>query len=143
MQTFVPYADMAKSALVLDRARLGKQRVETLQLIRCNLDESLGWKKHPAAKMWAQNINGLIAYGVAMCDAWILRGYKDTCREKMLTYGEPDVLDVPFWWGDERVHSSHRANLLRKDIGHYSQFGWHENPDTPYFWPTHEVTSAS
>ncbi len=135
MQTFVPYADICESGMVLDRARLGKQRVETFQLIRCNLDVSLGWKNHPAAKRWADNINGLIAYGVAICDAWIARGYKDTCREKILSYGEPDASDMPFWWGDERVHSSHRANLLRKDFSHYSQFGWGENPEMPYFWP--------
>lgn len=139
MQTFVPYADIHESGLVLDRARLGKQRVETFQLIRCNLDVSLGWKNHPAAKMWADNINGLIAYGMAICDAWIARGYKDTCREKILSYGEPDPLDMPFWWGDERVHSSHRANLLRKLPEHYVQFGWDENPETPYFWPSQAV----
>lgn len=143
MQTFVPSTNIHECALVLDRARLGKQRVETLQLIRCNLDVSLGWKNHPAAKMWANNINGLIAYGLTICDAWIDKGYKDTCREKILSYGEPDIEDMPFWWGDERVHSSHRANLLRKDFEHYSSFGWTEDPEMPYFWPSDAVVSKS
>lgn len=34
MQTFLPYADFAESASVLDQKRLGKQRVETLQIFQ-------------------------------------------------------------------------------------------------------------
>jgi hypothetical protein len=139
MQTFAPSANIYECGQVLDRARLGKQRVETLQLIRCNLDVSLGWRNHPAAKMWANNIGGLIAYGVTICDSWIARGYKDTCREKIIAFGKPDFSDMPTWWGDERVHSSHRSNLLRKDPTYYSQFGWEENLDIPYFWPSSEI----
>lgn len=143
MQTFVPSTDLRECGRVLDRARLGKQRVETLQIIRCNLDVTKGWKNHPAAKMWADNINGLIAYGITICDEWIGRGYKDTCREKMLSYGEADFGDMPAWWGNKILHSSHRANLLRKDFFYYSQFGWTEDPETPYFWPTEGVVLSS
>lgn len=139
MQTFAPSSDMLKCGLILDRSRLGKQRVEALQLIRCNTDVTLGWKNHPAAKMWADNMGGLIAYGITICDVWIARGYKDTCKEKILSYGDPDFNDMPFWWGDERVHSSHRSNLLRKDPEYYSQFCWEENSEMPYFWPTSEI----
>ena len=34
MQTFLPYADFARCAAVLDPRRLGKQRVEVLQIMR-------------------------------------------------------------------------------------------------------------
>ena len=33
MQTFLPYADLTESLRVLDNKRLGKQRVETYQII--------------------------------------------------------------------------------------------------------------
>lgn len=135
MQTFVPYPDIHQSALVLDRQRLGKQRVETFQLLRAISDASLGWQKHPAAKMWRGYENGLVAYGVAICSEWISRGYKDTCLEKIQAFGKADEEALPPWWGDELVHSSHRANLLRKLPEHYGRFGWKENPDMPYFWP--------
>jgi hypothetical protein len=36
--------------------------------------------------------------------------------------------------GNEDFHSSHRANLLRKDKEFYSQFEWGENPEDPYLW---------
>jgi hypothetical protein len=41
MQTFLPYADYAQSAAVLDQKRLGKQRVETLQIMQVLLGERL------------------------------------------------------------------------------------------------------
>ena len=34
MQTFLPYPDFAASAAALDDRRLGKQRVEALQVLR-------------------------------------------------------------------------------------------------------------
>lgn len=37
MTTFLPYADFTETAKVLDRARLGKQRVETLQIVQSHL----------------------------------------------------------------------------------------------------------
>ena len=43
-------------------------------------------------------------------------------------------IDYPHWFGNEQFHSSHRANLLRKDYEYYSQFGWEENPESPYVW---------
>lgn len=45
MQTFLPYYDFAKSAACLDRSRLGKQRLETLQLLRINLQgPQIAWR---------------------------------------------------------------------------------------------------
>jgi hypothetical protein len=85
--------------------------------------------------MWVGHEAGLCAYGLAICADWISRGYKDTCAEKMLAIVTPDTSDLPTWWGDEKIHASHRANLLRKLPEHYTQFGWTENPEMPYVWP--------
>lgn len=140
MQTFVPYPDIKESARVLDMRRLGKQRVEVLQILNAmdptpRMHRTIGWANHPATRMWASNKNGLIAYGVAICDEWISRGYKDTCRDKILALGLADANDMPSWWGNEAVHASHRSNLLRKLGDHYQQFGWNEPNDLPYVWP--------
>ena len=48
MQTFLPYPDFVASARCLDRRRLGKQRVEVLQLLRALLVPGSGWANHPA-----------------------------------------------------------------------------------------------
>jgi hypothetical protein len=41
---------------------------------------------------------------------------------------------LPHWLGMEEFHSSHRANLLRKDSEYYSKHGWIEDPNDPYVW---------
>lgn len=135
MQTFLPYNDFRDSARVLDRQRLGKQRVETLQLLRALAGETKGWVNHPAAKMWRGYENALAIYGAAMCDEWTRRGYKDSCREKILAYRDyTTAVVVPPWLGREDFHASHRSNLLRKDAKYYGQFGWVESDDLPYVW---------
>jgi hypothetical protein len=45
-----------------------------------------------------------------------------------------DEIIYPDWFGFEDFHSSHRANLLKKDPEFYSQYGWIENPQNPYVW---------
>ena len=82
MQTFLPYPDYAASAKVLDRQRLGKQRVENLQIIKALLDPTYGWQNHPAVKMWRGHIISLLDYQAAICSEWVGRGYKDTCLDK-------------------------------------------------------------
>jgi len=136
MQTFLPYNDFKRSAQVLDRQRLGKQRVETLQLLKALNGETKGWVNHPAAKMWTGYENALVIYGVAICDEWIRRGYKDTCRDKILAYRKDSAVVVPRWLGEESIHASHRSNLLRKNPEFYGQYGWIEPDDLPYDWAT-------
>ena len=139
MQTFVPYLSFQECARSLDMRRLGKQRVETLQIIQALIPvtgrKTHGWRNHPATKMWQNNIAGLSAYGIAICEEWIARGYRDTCKEKIASHIEPDFDDLPEWWGDERVHNSHKSNLLRKDFDFYSRYDWDVPLDLPYFWP--------
>lgn len=138
MQTFLPYEDYAASAKTLDRQRLGKQRVETLQIARSLAAISTGWKNHPATKMWEGSGIELINYGISICDEWIERGYKDTCKEKLiaLTPYFKNETEKPWWLGDQRLHKSHRSSLLRKKPEHYRVF-WPEDSDNlPYWWPT-------
>lgn len=134
MQVFVPELDFKSIAEVLDYRRLGKQRVETFQILRANLDITLGWKNHPASRMWADNLAGLSAYGVAMCREWKARGYKDTTMEKIVALVEPDSTDLPSWWGRMDIVESHRSNLIRKDPVFYGGI-WTDTPDDlPYVW---------
>lgn len=140
MQTFLPYADYIKSAEVLDRQRLGKQRVEVLQMVRALAGISKGWTNHPATKMWQGHALDLIDYGQIMCLEWVERGYKDTCFDKMeelrSMFGA-DEATQPSWIGDDRLHSSHRSSLLRKAPEHYRPFWPTESDSMEYWWPTH------
>jgi len=141
MQTFLPYPDFVKSAQCLDRARLGKQRVEASQLLKTLTGLSDGWLNHPATKMWKGYEAALALYGVRMCEEWIDRGYNDNLlpyfqEELFIYHGRKPLstLELPPWFGDENLHRSHRANLIRKFSDHYTPlFG--ELPMEPYFWP--------
>jgi hypothetical protein len=46
VQTFLPYADLAESAAALDDRRLGRQRVEALQVLRALTRSPYGWEHH-------------------------------------------------------------------------------------------------
>ena len=148
MQTFLPYADFAASAAALDDRRLGKQRVEALQVIRALTRETYGWKHHPAVLMWAGYEVGLAAYGLAVCTEWVARGRADTCAATMATdlaaAGLPPPRDqaileaeslLPPWLGDDRLHRSHQASLVRKDPSYYGSRFPDVDPDLPYYWP--------
>lgn len=136
MQTFLPYADFAESARALDYRRLGKQRVEAMQLIRA-IQSGGGWSRHPAAIMWRDHVPALQQYHDACVREWVARGYRNTMR----LYEQPNAV-MPSWLGDPAFHASHRSNLLRKDPQHYGQFGWQEPADLPYVWPLAQQAGA-
>lgn len=145
MQTFLPYPDFQASAACLDDKRLGKQRVEVLQILNALLADG-GWRNHPATRMWEGHEHALASYGITVCETWVQRGidnrgvpYKDTCADKirgiLWDYMVPFTGD-PDWLGLDEFHASHRSQLLGKNPEWYSQFGWHEPPGTiEYFWP--------
>lgn len=140
MQTFLPYPSFADSMRVLDRQRLGKQRVETYQIMGALLNNK-GWTQHPATKMWKGYEWALLQYQKATVDEWLSRGYVDTCYEKTLDlyYSEAsihgDIHAMPSWLGDESVHRSHQSNLMRKDPEFYGRYFGHVPDDLPYTWP--------
>jgi hypothetical protein len=148
MQTFLPYPDFARSAQVLDRARLGKQRVESIQVVRAVTIPTYGWRNHPAAVMWRGHLEALGAYSFAITAEWTSQGYADTCAATiaadLATSGvtavrtQDDLADaglLPPWLGDEDFHRSHRSALLRKDPEHYGPLFPDVPDDLPYVWP--------
>jgi hypothetical protein len=140
MQTFLPYADFAQSAKTLDGRRLGKQRVEALQILRVLAGITTAWQNHPAVRMWRGHAMMLTSYFCNVCAEWISRGYKDTCVEKarLVLEAYPQLqaeYDMPAWVGNEAFHASHRSNLLRKDPVHYGRFFSDVSNDLPYIWP--------
>lgn len=81
VQTFLPYPDFAASARALDDRRLGKQRVEALQILRAQVREGYGWQHHPAVRMWRGHPEGVAAYPLAICEEWAALGKVDTVAE--------------------------------------------------------------
>lgn len=145
MQTFLAYPDYKLSASVLDMKRLGKQRVEAWQIVQALTVPEYGWKNHPAVKMWRGHVPALIEYGIAICEEWRSRGYKDTMLPRFLGIRDLNNAIAPYWLGDASFHASHRSKLLFKNFDWYSKNGWAEAPGEPglatvlgleYVWPS-------
>lgn len=137
MQIFLPYEDFRKSLRALDNKRLGKQRVETYQIIsaisrRPKLDGTpyKGWLNHPCTIMWKNHLPALKQYLNYSIMEWIERGFKNTMNFEIVN----EEIVIPSFVGNERFHSSHRSNLLKKEPDFYNQYGWTENPQDPYVW---------
>ena len=136
MQTFLPTSNFAESAKYLDYRRLGKQRVEVLQLLNSfHKPNYKGWKNHPAREMWRGYENALVMYGQAICNEWLSRGYKDTCFGKITAHYNGNLnSELPSWVGREDIHLSHKSNLIRKYPEYYKPF-WPDVPDNlEYMW---------
>jgi hypothetical protein len=148
MQTFLPYPDFAACAHVLDTRRLGKQRVEALQIVRALLVPDYGWRHHPAVLMWKGYPEALGRYGLEVCGEWRARGFADTCQPKILAHlgllgvelvrGQEELAAagaLPPWLGDPALHRSHQSALLRKDPEVYDPRFPGVRDDLPYVWP--------
>lgn len=149
MQTFLPYPDFAASAAVLDQARLGKQRVETLQILRALVLPDYGWRSHPVTRMWMGYVPALTVYGLAMVREWVSRGHADSTAPLISEFA-PDsaaAFDagtgpepvMPPWLGRPEVHVSHQSNLIQKAPDFYRD-RFPGTPDNlPYSWPEPEL----
>lgn len=149
MQTFLPYPDFTACARVLDRRRLGKQRVEVLQVLRGLTVAGYGWRHHPAVRMWAGYEEALVRYGLEVVSVWRASGAADTLARSLT--GElsdrcgiqpvrtQDVLgnhgELPPWLGDPDLHRSHRSALVRKDPQAYRPVFPDVPDDLAYVWP--------
>jgi len=151
MQTFLPYPSFRESALSLDIQRLGKQRVEGMQILSALLSKKYdnelesvvnfnpkGWTHHPATLMWKNHEGSLYLYVKEICKVWIEdHGFKDTISWKIDKIIKDSKLNYsdPIWLGDEKLHLSHKSNLLRKDFAYYSKIWTGVSPNLPYVWP--------
>jgi hypothetical protein len=156
MQTFLPYPDFADTARVLDHRRLGKQRVEALQVLNALPVPGHGWRHHPVARMWRGHEEALVRYCLEICRAWCALGYRDTCAAKVTAALDERLGiraarsqvelaaagELPPWLGDEAVHRSHRSSLLRKDPEHYRPWFGDEPDDLDYVWPVGPTAEA-
>jgi hypothetical protein len=113
MQTFLPSSNFIETAKILDYKRLGKQRLEAIDILYLSLRHTKRdmrdffnksdkqaeylWKRyrnHPAVLMWNHYEKALALYGYIICLIWKNRGYKDNQLETFGTFLKTEgVLD--------------------------------------------------
>ena len=145
MQTFAPSPDVYESANALDNLRLGKQIVECRQIGLAAVHGG-GWRNHPAVEMWRYSLGGLIVYATAMHLEWVERRGKDHAAFLNMINDHPfvDSANMPWWWGREDVHASHRGSLWCKDPVWYPS-SWEQDSiaHPQYVWPTRDLEVSS
>lgn len=137
MQTFLPYASFSLSAAALDNERLNHQRLNARRVF----DACMGggtFGNHPCVQMWKHHVEALAWYHNCILSEWCGRGFANEMAFLVHEYYPP----MPSWFGDQRLHSSHRSNLLRKDPLHYGKYGWTDVPNQDYFWPTKQTPNV-
>ena len=151
MQTFLPYLNIEKSAAVLDEKRCWKQAVEAKQIL-CVLRASnlpADWKKsksyikqkyknHSAVKMWKGYETTLKHY----YNIFLKRCKEELKINTKLVYLEGEfIVNVPWWFGEEKFHRSHRARLIKKNREFYlDKFPGDEGFNNgECFWPVNET----
>lgn len=128
MQTFMPFSSFQKTAECLDYRRLGKQRVETKQILQCLMEEgSLGWSNHPIVSAWWGFEEALAVYGLYICSEWKFRGYQDSLFgwfqsvRLILRDGGRHMTEMPPWTRNSEVNLAYRRVLTWKEPEHYEE----------------------
>ncbi len=149
MQVFVPSSKSFEECVrVLDNKRLFKQMLEVSQLLDAMADkpdaerQTTNGLEEPSWLYiaWKHHSRALAAYAMACVQECRKRNLKtETLAPRIAAYFE-EKYELPAWWGDEKVHSSHRARLLTKDYDYYSKLGWPEAEwddlsSSEYQWP--------
>jgi hypothetical protein len=138
--TWLPYPNMRLSAHVLDSSTLGVQLGHAITVLRiiANPTGRHHLQFHTTTAAWWHWPEAVAFYADCVHREIVHRGYTGVAPsprspEGVRAYNIPKEWavgspDVPDWIGMEHIHASHRASLLRKDVGWYSQFGWDEVP---------------
>ena len=130
MQVFLPFGLTKRSMACLDSKRLGKQRVECLQILNALQGKSKGWRHHPATLMFRGAEEALKIMGDWAIAEWVKRGYKNN-MEPFSNYPTGKWASVPQeflpeWYSNKKlrtqVKESHRLNLMRKNFDYYSKY---------------------
>lgn len=132
MQTFLPCNTFVQCAKSLDWRRLGKQRVEAMQILvalrdpwaveeyikRRNKQPGNGWMHHSVTRSWAGFELNLRQYLRACILEWIRRGYRNTM---VIPEFDAKHNKLPKWATPE-FQRSHRQLLYRKAPLAYPQW---------------------
>lgn len=140
MNTFITDHNIVKSAKNLDNRRLGKQRVEAIQIANCLLVKESRWKNHPAVKMWKGYEKYLVqTYLFEILWEWSHRGFKNLkCLEHFenlyYNFSKNLVWEKPYWLTNEFIEA-HRSNLIKKNSEYYKPLFPNTKEDLGYIWP--------
>jgi hypothetical protein len=135
MNILVPLDDLSDSVAVLSDKDLRKQISDNKKILaeldELDTDSELEVNSEPVLAMWRGHGDAIRHYH-NFC-VYFARKRGLNTRAKSLTIKNFSY-SMPWWWGNDRVHGSHRSSLLKKNHLHYSKF-WKEEHDRSLYWP--------
>jgi DNA-binding CsgD family transcriptional regulator len=124
---YLPYPDFKKSVECLDNRRLTDQTTTIKSILENN------WTNHPVSLVWRYHRWQLCNFGLYSADGLRQRNI-ETDFDWFMHHRENlpvnSRTDMPYWFNNPKLHSAHRADLVKHSPELYT---WDDN--TPYFWP--------
>lgn len=114
MQLFLPLPNIKASVAVLDKRRCFKQVIEAKTIIDIIETKNINsrWYRHPATRMVFGHIDFVkLYYNIVLAETFS-RGVKTKYEYLEIN----NIIAMPDWFGSEKFHFSHAANLSRKAI---------------------------
>lgn len=132
VQTFLPEASYEASAAALDTKRLGKQRVEALQIEHVLIGLSTGWANHPAVRMWEGYLPALRMYKRACILEWVKRGFVNNMEIPSIQFAPRP------WWYKDPLIDIHQGVLIYKNPSHYQPMWPKQLSGAMNIWPNNQ-----
>lgn len=144
METYVPYPDIEQIADSLHPADIRVSVITAMRVLDVAHEiekTNLAFVKQlPTVRMWLGHEVFLYEYATQ------LNSRRETGRLPARTQQRLDEhlswatsgdfsMDPPRWWGEERLHAAHRAELFRSNPNFYGKRFGHLVADAPMFWP--------
>jgi hypothetical protein len=133
MLLLLPYPHLGASARCFENGEL-KRQTALSELVLHNVRHGASAVLKASECMWLGYTLHLLSYVNALKGECLARGYRisvvEPVPDNMKNYVYP-----PPWFGDERVHISHQALLLRRLPHFYAKYHWGILPTYPVLSP--------
>lgn len=129
MQIFVVGSPL-ETARALDQKRLGKQIIETRQVISAISGETSAWAKHPVVKMYdsPEGLRYLKAY------LRILEAYRKGKAGIIVRVLNFFIHKIRPCFHVEAYYDQMKRRLYTKDNNHYQQWAWLGESEVNWYW---------
>jgi hypothetical protein len=132
MKILFPKSSILGSVRTLDNKTLDRQRADAYRVLKILRNPNHPSNLLPIVKMWKGCETVLNIYFNMCCQEYVRRGFRNGLSTIRVNIGN---LNWPSWFGDDKIHSSHRSYLLYVNPEYYAQYKWEDKPSRDVLYP--------